>query len=491
MRGNVRDGSGRFRAILASLRRPDLPLILIVLAVGAALAIFASDEEPPTPRAAGDLAQADLAGDPGAEFLADPSPALTRCLLGDEVPGGGGGGLPTDPAELVGKASAQVERLRELRFSRPVDARFLSPAELRDHIAKLLEDELPPKAVAREQAILEELGAIPPGTDLMALEEDALGSQVIGLYDPDTKELLVQRSGDAGPDEAITLAHELEHALADQALDLNEPKGLGTADGALARIAVIEGDATLTMTRYAIAELDLDELGSLGSESVPSAEREFDQLPDYLQRELLFPYFEGLRLNCYEWLTGGGWKAIDRLYDHPPRSTYEVMFPAAYGERPPAKPPPPGRPGAGWKPVEKRDLGAAELSWLFAAPGGEAEAALPDPRRLVAGWRGGEVELWERGDRRALGIALVADPGSGLCGALSAWYGAAFPSEQQSAGPRGDVVEFSNSERAAILACRGRDVRLGIAPDRTTAARIASPRAGTRGLQVERVSTGG
>ena len=459
--------------ILAGLRRPDLPLILIVLAVGAALALFAGDSSPQAQRTGdGATAQPDIAGEPGAEFLADPSPALTRCLLGDEVPGGGAG-LPTDPGELVDKASAQVERLRELRYSHPVDARLLSPTELQDRIAELLKDELPPKAVAREQAVLEELGAIPSGADLMALEGDALGSQVIGLYNPDTKELLVQRSGDAGSDEAITLAHELEHALADQALDLNEPKGLGTADGALARIAVIEGDATLTMTRYAIAELDVNELGSLGSESVPGAERAFDRLPDYLQRELLFPYFEGLRLNCYEWLTGGGWKAVDRLYENPPRSTYEVMFPVAYGKRKPAKPHP-GKPGTGWKPVEQRDLGAAELSWLFAAPGGDPEAALPDPRRLVTGWRGGEVEVWQRDSERALGIALVAAPGSGLCGAISAWYAAAFPSDQQPVGSRGDVVEFTNSEQAAVLACHGSDVRMGVAPDRSTAARIAS-----------------
>ena len=468
-------GFSRVRRILAGLRRPDLPLILVVLAVGAALALFAGDDSPQAPgsdRVAG--AQPDVAGGPGAEFLADPSPALTRCLLGDEVPGGGVG-LPSEPTELVDKVSAQVERLRELGYSRPVDARFLSPAELRDRIGELLEDELPVKAVEREQALLEELGAIPPGTDLLELEGEALGSQVIGLYNPDNKELLVQRSGDAGPDEVITLAHELEHALADQALELNEPQGLGTADGALARISVIEGDATLTMTRYAIAELDVAELGSLGSESVPSAERQFDRLPDYLQRELLFPYFEGLRLNCYEWLTGGGWKAVDRLYEEPPRSTYEVMFPVAYGKRVPANPPPPGRPGSGWRSVTKRDLGAAELSWLFAAPGGDPDAALPDPRRLVAGWRGGELELWQQAGERALGIALVADPGSGLCGSMSAWYESAFPSEQQPAGARGDVVEFSNSGQAAVLACHGRDVRMGIAPDRTTAARLASP----------------
>jgi hypothetical protein len=459
------------------LRRPDLPLILIVFAVGAALAVFAGDGAPSAERVDRDAAVGGAPGvadDPGAEFLADPSPALSRCLLGDEVPGSGSGAdLPKGVSRLVDEVSMQVEHLRELRYSRPVAASFLSPGELRDRIGELVEKELPPGAVAREGEILEALGAVPPGTDLLALEGKTLGSQVIGLYNSDTKKLLVQRSGRPGVEELITLAHELEHALADQALDLREPKGLGTGDEALARLSVIEGDATLTMTRYAVAELDLGELGSIGSESVPGAEREFDQLPDYIQRELLFPYFEGLRLDCYEWLTGDGWKAVDRLYDHPPASTYEVMFPVAYGKRTPTATRTPGDPGPGWAPREKRDLGAAELSWLFAAPGGDTEAGLPDPRRLVAGWRGGELELWRRGGERALGIALVQAPASGLCGAMAAWYEEAFPSTRESVAGPGDVLEFANDEQEAVLACPRSQVRMGIAPDRTTAARLA------------------
>lgn len=475
------------------MRRPDLPLILIVLATGAALAVFADGaahggggEQP----ARGGTTPS---SDPAAEFLADAGPALTRCLAGDVTPtAGGSSSPPSAPGKLVDQVSAQVERLRELRYERPVEVRFLSAERLADRLSVLLRKELPEGPVEREGEVLELLGAIRPGSDLLGLESDALGSQVIGLYDPETKELLVLRSGKPDAEELITLAHELEHALADQQLGLDTPKGLAAADRALARVSVIEGDATLTMTRYALAELGLGELGSLGESSVPGAERQFDRLPDYIQRSLLFPYLEGLRLVCYQWLTGG-WKAVDRLYAHSPPSTYQVMFPVSYGDGPPADPRPPGRLDPPWRQRARRELGAAELSWLFAAPGGDPEARIAapveplptpgeqraaeqeGPRRYASAWRGGELELWARGRESALGISLVEAGGTNLlCGGLAGWYIARFPDadrELSDAAP--DAIAFRQPGRTAILTCEGREVRMGIAPDEETARRVA------------------
>jgi hypothetical protein len=351
-----------------------------------------------------------------------------------------------------------VEALRELEYTHPVQARFLAPEEMAARLDVLLRRELPPGPVAREGEILELLGAIPVGAGLGTVEREALGSQVIGLYDPETEELLVERSGAPDAEELITLAHELEHALADQRLDLSLPEGFTAADRALARVAVVEGDATLTMTRYALAELGLAELSALGTGEL-EAGREFDALPDYVQRSLLFPYLEGLRLVCYEWLKGG-WAAVDRLYSHPPASSDEVMFPVRYGDGPPADPRDPGDPGPGWRPLGRRELGAAELEWLFSAPGGDPGAALPRPRALAAAWAGGEVELWRRGRERALGVALAQrGQANALCGAMAVWEEAAVP-----------------NELATAVTCEGDEVRVGVAPTGGEAQRIAAGR---------------
>jgi len=447
--------------------RPDLPLILIVAAVGVAMALFVEGSDPPAP--AGRDA---IAGQPDAvrDFLGTLDPALIECL-GAVEPVDGGGLDPTG-TEGVREVSRRVERLRELRFERPVAVRFLTAERLRERLLALLERELPRRRVEREGELLAELGALPAGSDLGEITREALGSQVVGLYDPISERLLAQTAGDAGADEEIVLAHELEHALADQALGIPERVGgSAEADRELAFAAVVEGDATLLMERYALAHVDLADQLSLGG-SVPG-EDVFEALPDYVQRNLLFPYLDGLRLVCHRWATGG-WRAVDRLYQRPPPSTDQVLFPGRYGESAPAPIGSPARAGPGWASRARRELGAAELEWLFHAPGGDPQAALPDPRRLVFGWAAGEVRLWARGSDRALAIALAERRGSRtLCAALAAWYGAGWPEAAVAPGAAPIELTFEQPGRSAALACEGRETRLGIAPELETALALA------------------
>ena len=260
--------------------RPDLPLILLVLAAGVALALFA-DPAPPRDAAS---APAPAAADPVDDFLADFDPVVVDCFGQIEPRAGATEVDPGDPEAAVEMVSERVERLRDLEFGRPVEARFLSAEELRTRLEELVAKEVPPAEVAREAEVLEELGAIPPASDLYEITEEALGSQVVGLYDTRSGELLVQSSPDpAAPgreaedvaglssEEEITVAHELEHALADQALEIRERVGdRAEVDRELAYASVVEGDATLLMELYALAYVCLADQLSLG-ENVPSA----------------------------------------------------------------------------------------------------------------------------------------------------------------------------------------------------------------------------
>jgi hypothetical protein len=450
--------------------RPDLPLILIVLGLGVALAIFVDGGAPPSPL---DPAAPEAAASLDS-LLAPPDPVLVRCFS-DEMEAAGGDlpGASQDPQAVIEEVSAQVEEIRELRFSHSVDARFLSDLRLRRRVSGLVESEVEPKQIESEEEILGLLGAIPPQTDLLELAGDTLGSQVIGLYDLRTQQLLVRSSGEAEVIELITLAHELDHALTDQRLHLKQRVGSKSeVDRELAYTAVVEGDATLLMQLYSLAHIGLAEQLSLAGSGLGAGQ--FDQLPDYVQRSLVFPYLEGLRLACHRYVAGG-WTAVNRLYARPPASTDEVIFPDRYGDGPPTDPRDPGDPGGKWRRITQRQVGAAELEWLFSAPGGDPEATLPEPRRLVAAWAGGELELWARGDERALGIALVESSSErGLCGALGAWYQAANPGAVSKPGDAAAVqLEFSEAGRSAVLVCAERQVRLGIAPDPVTALHLA------------------
>ena len=116
----------------------------------------------------------------------------------------------------------------------------------------------------------------------------------------------------------------------------------------------------------------------------------------------------------------------------------------------------------------------ASLAWLFAAPGGDPDRALPDPRSPISGWAGDRIVLWQRGEGESSESALsmsIVDEGGTLCGALIAWYGAAFPDAEL--GREGDTTTFAGDEQAAAIRCEGEAIGVGIAPSAPLAATLS------------------
>ena len=128
-------------------------------------------------------------------------------------------------------------------------------------------------------------------------------------------------------------------------------------------------------------------------------------------------------------------------------------------------------PGQGVTEAQKDTIGAAQLLWLFQAPGGDEGKAIGDAAKAAQHWAGGDLALYTAGQRSALGLALVdsADGGT-LCKAVGDWYSAAFSTEQ---AKKADTTVMSGGDQVGVLRCSGRDVRLGIAPDESSAAALA------------------
>ena len=106
----------------------------------------------------------------------------------------------------------------------------------------------PESLVASTETLLKALALMPQGDSLRDLYVEMLTSQVAGLYDDTTKSMyVISDTGEIGPLEEITYAHEYTHALQDQAFGLSKLHGDATDQGdrALARTTLIEGDATL------------------------------------------------------------------------------------------------------------------------------------------------------------------------------------------------------------------------------------------------------
>ena len=409
----------------------------------------------------------DLLGEAGGLFEgAGEIGSLIECL---GTPFGGSGEAGTS----VEAIARQVEGIRELEFTRDVKPRFLSDREMNERVRELFLEEYTPGIADVEERILTALGAIPPGTDLRALRSEAIGQQVAGFYQPETGELVVRQSGsELSAVDRITLAHELDHALTDQVLGIPLPDDpeLGSEDSSLAALALVEGDATLVMQRYSVT-LGLDEqLGLLDPETIAASEAGLSGFSPYLEQELLFPYEQGLSFVC-ELYANGGWSAVDRAYDAPPATTAEVLFPERYLEGFRAEnPTDPGALSGPWRRRATVQLGAANLLWLFSAPGGtEGRPGVEDPLAAARAWSGGELELWVRGPETAVGVSLSERPGQErLCVDVAEWYGSSFQGDQET-GTAGGAFEADGERQDAVVACTEDQVRLGIAPDLRTA----------------------
>jgi hypothetical protein len=366
--------------------------------------------------------------------------------------------------EIDGEAPAQVDEIADLvAGDRDLDyvegqpePTFLDAAATGQRVIDLNRDEFPPEQASLDQRFLETLGAIDPGTDLREVTFELIASGVAGFYVPSTGELVV-RSNDPdqplGPAEQVTLAHELEHALADQNHELlDQDLDVGGADAALAGLSLIEGDANLAAQRFALAHISLqDQVDMSVSPEVTEAQSALDAAPHYVARQLLFPYREGMTFACSRFLEGG-WDAVDQLYANPPASTAEILVPGRLGV-PPAATVAPTAPPAPWTEARRDTFGAADLMFVLEAPGNNQDRALADPLGAATAWAGGEYRLYVNGTASALAVSLAAMPGeeATLCAAIE------------------DFVVAAELPAATATRCDGTSVRLGIAPDSATA----------------------
>lgn len=397
-------------------------------------------------------------------LLVGVSTLFLRTSVDDPAPVATPTGSPTESLEQqVQRVAGIVAQIRELEFVERPQATVLTSGELAGRIASELAD-VTGEEVALDQRILSLLGATPAGADLEELLVTALSEQVAGFYDPATGELVVgadDPTSRVGRIEELTLAHELEHALADQVHGLPEREPLGglDQDSRVAVQSLIEGDATVTMQEYLRVGLStVDQLLLAGEAAALAGElADLSQLPHYLEESLLFPYTAGAAF-VTSLRQDGGWAAVDAAYARPPISTAQVLFPEVYaaGTEPVALPAPAPL-GAPWRLDRSVSFGAADLLLLLQAPDGDPDRGLPDARSLTRTWSGGRADLFTDGDRSALLVTIASTDVPVLCRGLERWLKAR------------DTTGI-----AAILDCDDDRIRLASSPDATAARGLAA-----------------
>jgi hypothetical protein len=239
-------------------------------------------------------------------------------------------------------------------------------------------------------------------------------------------------------EQAITLYHELVHALQDQHYDLSEALDwkpeLSDLQSALQALA--EGDATLAMidvARTAAGQPQMEfpagllQLDSLLTQAKP----ELAEVPGFLVRALISPYADGLAFVSEIRRRGGGWDAVDRVWRERPVSTEQILHPEKYLAHEAVVPvaaimAPPGFGQSAFRDV----MGELGLRLLFEewAPSQAASQAASD-------WGGDRLAVVSDGARRAVLWHLVFDDEAAARRALSMFARGALRPELTAAVP--------------------------------------------------------
>jgi hypothetical protein len=240
-----------------------------------------------------------------------------------------------------------------LPVKKEVKRKLTSREEVVAYLTKNKDDK-DTQRLRRSELVLKKFGLLPRDFDLEKLLVALLREQVAGYYDPKTKTVHLLDWVPMEEQEPV-MAHELTHALQDQAVGLDKWMSRGEKDLAEtrknptatdiendeednARQAVIEGQAEAVMLQYALAPVGrsivdspdlVEDMESSMTNGTPDS-TVFKDAPIFLKESLTFPYRYGLEFEIKMMQKGGREKAFAGVLANPPHTTRQIMEPETY-----------------------------------------------------------------------------------------------------------------------------------------------------------------
>lgn len=255
---------------------------------------------------------------------------------------------PETRDELFGEIDsilAELSKITGWQVKRKVTASYITRDKLRDFVTKRLKQEVKDEDVKIEQQILQMLGLVPKDFDLRKSTVDLITEQAAAFYDYNRRRLFVLETDEGTLERRVTLAHELAHALADQRFSLRKfiKGGMEGDDQAVARQAVVEGQATWLMWAYMAVRagrepsvpIELLANANMNAASGGAGFPVLAEVPMYLRESLIFPYTRGL-LFQNEVHKAKGVQGFTEVFTNPPDSTRQIVHPEAWlaGDKP-------------------------------------------------------------------------------------------------------------------------------------------------------------
>jgi hypothetical protein len=230
----------------------------------------------------------------------------------------------------------QMSQITGLPIKAPLKKQVISRPEIEKYLTQNLHEEMTPAEIHAQEALVRSLGLVSRDFNLEKFLISFYTEQAAGFYDPKRKTMFI---ADWIPAETQTmvLSHELTHALQDQSWDLETYlHGARDDDDATnARQAVVEGYATAAMLQQVAGGADLGQLPSIAPLMEMVVHQQFEEYPAFsnapyfFRMQALFPYVQGMGF-IQAGLQLGGWKDLNRLFEHPPEATKQIFEPQIY-----------------------------------------------------------------------------------------------------------------------------------------------------------------
>lgn len=341
--------------------------------------------------------------------------------------------------QAADEIAQKVGEIRGLEVKAPVKKGIKQREELRAVLIQKLDEQVSDAEIEAEAAVFKRLGVIPADLDYKKILLDVLTEQIAGFYDQHSKELYIMQ-GIPLSMQRPAMAHELFHAIQDQHFDilaLQRPfKTTENSDFALARSALLEGDATVLMFDFEMYEsgqlpagdrtslidipfaanmlrqLDFNTLmnqnsvfGSLGGAGFSVGDSALAKAPAIFRESLVFPYFAGMRFIVIA-RNQRTWADVDQIYANPPISTEQILHPERYfeGDEPEwltfdARA---GLPG--WTQIYDSVIGEFQFLQFFRAHPHDGV----DPGAAAMGWDGDRVFAFQNPDRTRTALVSLS-----------------------------------------------------------------------------------
>ena len=300
--------------------------------------------------------------------------------------------------EAILKGLAEITGLAMLK---PVVQITMPREKLKAYFDERINEAVKPEEIRIEELALKKLGFAPAEFDLRKTTIDLMAEQAAAFYDYRKKQMVLLEGSQAGMMQDMALVHELAHALADQHFQLEKfiKKSGSSDDGSLARMAVMEGQATWLMSEFMAKKmgqslLDSDAavnmMASMASSGAgSSAFPVLQSVPLYMRESLIFPYSQGLMFQ-HKVVSKLGKEGFKEVFRRAPQSTQEILHPEKYFEKltPLAAKFPAIPKEKEWKKLTEGSVGEFDHKILL-------KQYSPSMELLAEQWRGAHYQLWE------------------------------------------------------------------------------------------------